>query len=147
MNVLRFTQLPSHPGIDTFASYPYRGIIMRNFIPGPVPAALALLLVMGGCAEEVPVSATPDEVAAVAEVAPITAGTDARIMADGEEVTTGTAVFVRRADGSEVPGVWRGPRKLLDVYTDGTLIFSEEGLPARVVTVQEGQTIEAVTEG
>ena len=68
----------------------------------------------------------------------------------GQEVTidlpdgssmTGLAVAVLKRDGTKELAIFRGPRRLADVASDGTFEFDEDPLPVRIQMLAPGAEV------
>jgi len=97
-------------------------------------AGLSVTLVTGCSSGEPP-----------AEDARIQPGDEVVLLNDQGIVGRGLALFIRRADGTEEPALWRGPARLLDFWaeerTGGTYIFPEDSLSPRIREVREGERV------
>jgi len=72
-------------------------------------------------------------------------GDEIEIFSDAGWVAGGLAVFVEDTDGTREPAVWRGPRRLLDVYADsltgGTYIFPLDARVPRIRLLVAGERV------
>lgn len=56
-------------------------------------------------------------------------------------ILNGRAVMVRKGDGTKALAIFRGPRRLAEVASDGTFEFDEDRLPARVQLLDAGAAV------
>ena len=59
---------------------------------------------------------------------------------DGSSMT-GLAIMVRKQDGTKALAIFRGPRRLAEVTSEGTFEFDEDPLPARVQLLDPGAEV------
>ncbi len=106
---------------------------------------VSLPLAAMACAGPGDTGGTPEQETA-ADVPALANGVEAVIVApDGSTEVRGYAVTVRKHDGTTVPAIFRGPRKLLDQLNDGSLEFQEDSLPPRVRLLESGEELRPLT--
>lgn len=105
----------------------------RVLCPARLLAPLLFLLISAcGAGESEPVSPEVD--------ASLLGGLVEMVMADGR-TTLGVAVLVTQPDGSTRAGIFRGPRPLADLASEGTWTFREDALHHRVHLLGPEETL------
>ena len=71
----------------------------------------------------------------------VTPGEDAWLHLQADSMVPGTAIVIRRADGTKEPALFFGPRRLAEQLTSGTFEFAPDSLPTRVRLLGPGDKL------